>query len=171
MSIHPGEQREKKGLGGAVLHEFLLSVQEILQRTLRAHTSTCSTHIANKVIYTILCQHSLLIPSADKERIWKGPARPNYKLGWVSLLSGGRSTRCCIVPLLCIDSNRTMAAIRQRGVKTSRRTIQVKQIILIILHDIVITGSEGNKINTIICLFLSTLFRCSSYNYCSAGTN
>lgn len=92
VSIHPGQQqREKNGLGGARLHQFLLSVQEVfplLQRILRAHTSTCSTHIANKVIYTILCQHSLPIPSADKDREYeRSPSGHVTKLGWVSSVS------------------------------------------------------------------------------------
>lgn len=72
VSVHPGLQREKNGLGGAGLCQFLMSAQEafpVLQRILQAHISTCSTHIANKVIYTILCQHSLPIPSAAKDGI------------------------------------------------------------------------------------------------------
>lgn len=59
-------------------------------------------------------------------RIWKESARPCYP-AWQGFLTvchsaGGRSTRCCIVPLLGIDSNRTMAVIRQRDVK--KRIVQ-----------------------------------------------
>lgn len=104
---------EKSCLGGAGLHHFLLAIQEVftvLQRSLRASTSTCSTHTANKSIYTILCQHRVPIPSADKKPILKKkePARPCYP-AWLALLAvchsaAGGGTRCCIVPPLGVDS-------------------------------------------------------------------
>lgn len=96
-----GGQHEK-----SVLHQLWQSVQEVLprlQRHLPAYMSTCRTQVANKPIYTVLCQHGLLIASADKERAWKGACQARVaELGWVSSLSatltGGGGTRCCIVP-------------------------------------------------------------------------
>lgn len=115
------------------------------------------------MIYTILCQHSLAIPSADKERIWKEPSRPCYQ-AWLSFLTvchsvGGMSTRCCIVPLVGIDSNRTMAVIRQQYVKKCKyHTNKVTQIILIIIQMINVFETTSLLIFTLLLTLSWTWF-------------
>lgn len=59
-------------------------------------------------------------------------------LAWLVLLAvchsvGGGSARCCIVPLLGIDSNRTMTVIRQQGVM--RKMCGLVRVIELILKN------------------------------------
>lgn len=106
------------------LHQFLMSIQEVfplLQKNSPSpHIDPFNPHRKQGDLHSSV---STQPPDAicRYTKYEKEPARPCYQ-AWLSFLTvchsgGGRSARCCIVPLLGIDSNGTIAAIRQQDVK------------------------------------------------------